>query len=273
MGAVFKKTVTKALPTGAEIFVRKEKRFARWKDTKGHARTAEITVPQKGPHVGEDRIVLRAKTFIAKYRDGSGVIRIVPTGCRDETAARFILADLEKRAVRVKSKMLTAAEDAVVDHLATPLGRHLDNYFEHLESLGRDEDYRQNTRGQLERLFGDCEFVQLVNLDSAVVERWLTAKTKVNMSARTRNSYRIAAVGFGNWLVENGRLVSNPFTRLPKADEAVDCRRKRRSMTEAELVKLLDVARRRPLLDAMTVRRGKRQGQAVANVRRKWPSD
>ena len=38
-------------------------------------------------------------------------------------------------------------------------------------------------------------------------------------------------------------------------------------MTEGELARLLDVARRRPLLDALTVRRGKRKGQAVANVR------
>ena len=38
-------------------------------------------------------------------------------------------------------------------------------------------------------------------------------------------------------------------------------------MTEAELTRLLDVARRRPLLDALTVRRGKRKGEAYANVR------
>ncbi len=38
-------------------------------------------------------------------------------------------------------------------------------------------------------------------------------------------------------------------------------------MTEAELVRLLDVARRRPLLEALTVRRGERKGEAHANVR------
>ena len=38
-------------------------------------------------------------------------------------------------------------------------------------------------------------------------------------------------------------------------------------MTEPELVRLLDVARRRPLLDALTVRTGKRKGEAFANVR------
>ena len=54
---------------------------------------------------------------------------------------------------------------------------------------------------------------------------------------------------------------------MPKANEAADPRRRRRAMTEAELVRLLDVARRRPLLDALTVRRGKRKGEAYANVR------
>ena len=49
---------------------------------------------------------------------------------------------------------------------------------------------------------------------------------------------------------------------MPKADAKADRRRKRRALTEAELTRLLDVARRRPLLDAMTVRRGKRKGEA-----------
>src|SRR5262249_54193660 len=51
-----------------------------------------------------------------------------------------------------------------------------------------------------------------------------------------------------------------------KANEA-ETKRKRRAMTEAELARLLDTARRRPLLEALTVRRGQRKGQAAANVR------
>ena len=34
-------------------------------------------------------------------------------------------------------------------------------------------------------------------------------------------------------------------------------------MTEAELVRLLDVARRRPLLEALTVRKGQTEGGSV----------
>ena len=62
------------------------------------------------------------------------------------------------------------------------------------------------------------------------------------MGARTRNTYRAAAVAFCNWCVETGRLLVNPFARVAKADEDVDPRRQRRALTEAELIKLLDVA-------------------------------
>ena len=94
-------------------------------------------------------------------------------------------------------------------------------------------------------------------------------ETKKGRSARSRNTHRASLIAFANWCADPsiGRLASNPFKGVPKADEKADPRRRRRSMTEAELVRLLDVARRRPLLEALTVRRGKRKGEAIANVR------
>lgn len=41
----------------------------------------------------------------------------------------------------------------------------------------------------------------------------------------------------------------NPFSKVPKADAKIDRRRQRRSMTETELVRLLEVARWRPLAE------------------------
>jgi hypothetical protein len=46
---------------------------------------------------------MEAATFTAKYRDGEGIVREVATGCRDEQAARSVLARLERRAELVKS--------------------------------------------------------------------------------------------------------------------------------------------------------------------------
>ena len=54
---------------------------------------------------------------------------------------------------------------------------------------------------------------------------------------------------------------------MPEANGEIDSRRKRRALTEDELIRLLHVACRRPLLEAMTIRTGKRKGEAAAKLR------
>ena len=99
------------------------------------------------------------------------------------------------------------------------------------------------------------------------MERWLARCENEGMSARTRNAHQAALVAFCNWAADTGRMIANPLNRMPKANEKSDRRRARRALTEEELVRLLDAARRRPLLEAKTVRRGPRKGRAVAKVR------
>src|SRR5262249_12532403 len=79
-------------------------------------------------------------------------------------------------------------------------------------------------------------------------------------------AHRNALVSFCNWCVATNRIPSNVFAHTPEANERSDPRRQRRAMAEEELVKLLAVARQRPMLDAMTIRRGERKGQAVAKL-------
>jgi len=70
VGTVFKKQVTRPLPTGAELFTRKGERFARWKDKHGRTRTAPVTVGKDGA----DRILTESPYYVAKYRDGAGIV-------------------------------------------------------------------------------------------------------------------------------------------------------------------------------------------------------
>jgi hypothetical protein len=102
MGAVFKKTVTKPLPTGAKIVEHKGDRIAEWLDAKEKRRKAPITIGKDG----SDRIMITARTYSAKYRDGAGVVREVATGCRTESGARSVLSDLERRVELVKRSLL-----------------------------------------------------------------------------------------------------------------------------------------------------------------------
>jgi integrase len=264
MGSVFKKTSTRALPAGAEITTRKGQRVARWK-VNGKVRSAPIT---RGLD-GSDRIVTTSATYFAKYRDAAGVVCTVPTGCRDEVAARQVLAELERKAERIRSGVLTSQEATAGRHHGTSLWGHVGAYLAYLEAKGACEEHRAERNRHLKRLATDCGFVRLADLDRSKLESWLSVQARKGMAARTRNSYLTSALAFCNWCAEPtvGRLTANPFRGIPKANEKADQRRQRRAMTETELRRLLTVARERPLLDALTVRRGPRKGERYAKVR------
>jgi hypothetical protein len=263
MGAVFKKTVTKAMPAGAETFARKGERFARWKDRRGKTRTAPLTTGEDG----SERIVIESSRYFAKYRDGGGVVRVVPTRCRDETAARQVLAELERKAELVRSGVMSASEAAVSEYQSAQLGEHIDAYDSYLQAKDACETHRTYTGRYLRRIAAECSFATLADLRRGALERWLAAQAAEGAAAKTRNTYRGALVAFCNWCVSTNRLATNPFRGIPKANEKADRRRQRRAMDEPELLRLLDVARQRPLLDALTVRRGKRKGERYAKVR------
>ena len=87
MGTVFKKQTTRPLPAEAEIIVRQGQRLARWKGANGKTRTAPLTVGNDG----SDRVVTESPYYLAKWRDGSGIVREQSTGCLcpQEAAASF----------------------------------------------------------------------------------------------------------------------------------------------------------------------------------------
>ena len=201
-----------------------------------------------------DRIAATAGTYTAKYRDGSGIVREVATGCRDESAARSVLNELEKRSDKVRSGIRSAAEDAVIDHQGTPLADHITAFIDHQKAKGASRRV-DDVRRQLRRVANDCGFRRLAGLNASALERWLLDRGAEGMGAATRNEYRIAWIMFLNWCVRTRRLLSNPFADVPRADAKADRRRTRRALTEDELRRLLD-ADARPLLDAMTIRRG-----------------
>jgi hypothetical protein len=263
MGTVYRQQVTKALPKDAALVDIKGKQWARWKDAKGKTRKAPVTTGRDG----SVRILIESRTYSAKYRDGAGIVRTVPTGCRDEQAARSVLADLERRAELVKAGVMTIGEDAAATHQGTPLQEHLDAYATSMRARELSATHRDYSRRHLERIQKECTFTTLKALSRTVFERWLGRLAETGAGARTRNCYRDDLVTFCNWCVETNRLLSNPFELIPKANVEADRKRIHRAMTEAELVQLLDVARSRPLLDALTVRRGKRKGEAFANLR------
>jgi integrase len=260
VGTVFKKTFTKPVPAGAETFTRKGQSYSTWKDRKGRKRTARLTTSKDG----KPRILVESAVYVAQYKGGDGRPVVVPTGCRDETAARRVLAELERQAELVRAGVLRADEVRLGEHQGRPLAEHFTAFDAHLAAKGDSPRHRADTLGYLQTLARECPFATLADLRRESLERWLLAKAEAGLSARSRNAYRTALVTFGNWCVESRRLPANPFVGLPKANEKADRRRQRRALEEHELVLLLDATRRRPLVDASTINRGPKKGQPGA---------
>ena len=115
---------------------------------------------------GADRIRDESGTYVARYRDGDGIVVEVSTGCRDKTAAQSVLADLERKAERVRAGLLTPAEARTAEHLATPIGEHVAAYMTSLEASGASPKHVAETRRVLDAVLEGCEFRTLADLDA-----------------------------------------------------------------------------------------------------------
>jgi integrase len=262
MGTIFRKAWTMPLPDRAELVKGKGGLTARWRIRGGKLRTAEAF---QAPD-GRMRVRGMTATYIAKYRDADGIWVEVPTGCRDETAARAVLSKLERRSELVRAGVVTAEEDAVSKHSDGPIATHVEAWARHLRLKGTSPEWIIQAVKRIERVVADESLKRLRDITLAPVERWLEAGESRGLSAATRNNYRTSLVAFLNWCVKTGRMGQNPLKHVAAADAKADRRRERRALTEDELLRLLDAARRRPLLEALTVRHGPRAGQPVARV-------
>ncbi len=171
---------------------------------------------------GTDRLLLESPYYVAQYRDGAKRLQVVKTGCRDEQAARRVLADLERRAELVRANVVSASELAIGEHRGTPLDCHFSDYLDHLRAQGVTAHHCTCTKSYLARLAPDCSFGTLADLTEEGLERWLSERAAEGVAARTRNAYRDAAVAFGNWCVGTrpARLERNPFARIGRANHA-----------------------------------------------------
>jgi integrase len=245
MGRIFRKGYTQPVPPGAEIGERDGVPIARWRLRNGRLRTAEVVECADG----RTRVRGRSKFYCLRYRDAGGRMVEVATRCRDEVAARAILTQHERRAELLKSGILAPDEAEVAAHADRPLRHHFAAYQKHLEAKGCAPRRVSMVHRRLARIAAECGFTKLNRMSPERVERWLVEQADAGLSASTRNGYREVLVSFGNWCRRTRRLSSNRFFDVPRADTNADRRHLRRAMTEAELLRLLHVARLRSLAE------------------------
>ena len=90
MARIFRQTYTKPLPEGAEIFTRKGRKYARFKDSRDKSVTAKLS------HDGT-KVIREAPKWYIEYKDADGTIKKV-AGFKDRQATVQYANELERDA-------------------------------------------------------------------------------------------------------------------------------------------------------------------------------
>ena len=186
---------------------------------------------------------VKSRTYYAKYRDGDGKVNVVPTGCKDRSAAEQFLSRLEKTADRVKAGVVTSEEVRRVKHQADAIDGHIAAY---IGAMAGSDPHRKKTEGYVRTLAEKLGWATLGDMRRDDLETWLATEARGGRSARSRNGHHTAVVSFANWCVDAKRLAVNPFAKMKKAKPKADPRRPRRALTEDEFRRLAEAALKAP---------------------------
>ncbi len=194
--------------------------------------------------------------WIARWFDHTGRRRETSTRTTDRVAAERILAKRVADAAIRRDGVIDARRDRYIEEARKTLAEHFTEYDDYLRvhvnpktGFPATPEHRSYRQKHLKTVADALGWSKLEDLDRSKLEAWLAGKDTASMSARTRNTYALSWCAFGNWCVDTGRLVANPFTRLGRANERADRRRHRRALAVDELRRLIDAARRRPLAE------------------------
>ncbi len=221
----------------------KKKSIVRWVNVDGS---------RAKPNAPEARkTVEKSAKWYGTFRDADGVKRTVAL-CKDKAAARMLLAEAERKAQRVAAGLEAADPHG---HADRPLAVHLDDHQRTLLAEGSTEQQARQVRFRAGAVLTGCGFRRLADIrPGPVVEIVPTlvippksAKSKPRpLGLQTRNYYLAAAKQFCRWAQRDGRMPNNPLGHLTGWNAAVDVRRQRRALTDAEARRLLDATRTQP---------------------------
>src|SRR5262245_11123460 len=219
---------------------------------------------------GAKKVKERSTVWYGQYKV-NGKWKRVPL-FTDKKASSVRLAELVKAEERGEVGLVNPHKES----LQREIDAHVDDYLTHLRTEGANPKHLSERERLLRTVLEKCGIGTLGELSADKVTAFISTLRKKPTpnnpdpgpaSARTKDTYRGAVHAFAQWCVETRpqRLKENPISVTAKPrGEAVH---QRRAETVENLKKLLQAAAERPLLEALTVRKGPRKGERYADVR------
>ena len=182
-----------------------------------------------------------------RYKDQNGNWRCVSL-FKDKTASQRKLDDLQRDADQRAAGVITP----LMDHAAKAIAEHEADYLLDLRGQNLSPMHIKNVTTRLNEVVTTGKWSQLRDITaesmrvilSHVSQRKAQGYKKDQLLATsTVNSFLRVARGFVHWLIEQGRMLTDPLRAVKRADERRAAKkRERRAATTAELAALLAVA-------------------------------
>ena len=191
--------------------------------------------------------------------------RTLAAGVSKQLAAALAVK-MEREAVEERAGIRNVYAERAYD----PLLPAIRDYAGHLEAAGCSPRHVREVRQRLERITRELEWTRLGHIGPAAVTRLLAQQRAADLGARARNETRSVLHSLCAWLVELGRLQTNPISRVPKASVAAERKRERRALRREEADRLLAVTEQRDadrcVVYALALGAGMRRGEIAAAV-------
>lgn len=253
---VYKPGFTRPLPEGAKVFTRKGKKFAKFRDTKGHAAEAQLT--KKG-----DRIRGKTEHWHIEFEDGQQIRRHLKAFTDERVTQRLadriqqllnykatgfsLDAELQKFIENIPHRIrdelirfgLLDAERTVAGKTLAELVGAFEKY---LSAKERDPQHIKGTISSIKHLFAGCgfKFWSDINADSLKARLDESRDGGNGISKRTYNRYLKAAKHFCRWQARQLRTTSPIDFVEGLENEGTDRRHERRAATPDEIRRLLE---------------------------------
>ncbi len=231
MASLFRSTYSRPAPADAHRVTLNGKPAVRFKGPDGKPLTAPLT--KDGA-----KCLVKSPTWSGKYRDASGVVRVVALS-KNKEAAGAMLREIVTRVEHEKAGLVDPNER----HVKTPLADHLPDWLASLTAANRDPKHVDDREMRARRVLDECGFVFAKDLSAQPLERFLTKlKTDEEASIRTANAYLQAIRQMIGWMVADGRMPRDPLAGVAGGNVALDVRYQRRSLSDEEMAALVTTA-------------------------------
>ena len=193
----------------------------------------------------------RSGAWYARWTDAEGRPHERKAGT-DKRSAEQLAAALEAEATQVRSGVIDPRALKYRDHERATVSDHLDAFRASIVAKGSSPKHADKTRTRAERVVSLGGVGRLSELTLSRAHTALAALRSEGLSTETLNHHVRAVKGFARWCWKDARTRDHQLVALSTTSPEASRTRTRRALSHDESARLVEAARRGPVVLGMT---------------------